>query len=133
MSRFRYVLDPLCLAACSLYAMNRWVVKPRTAVEFFHFHFNDVWLIPCALPLVLWLHRKLGLRSHDRFPSIAEVLLHLGVWCVICEGIGPHWMPGTSGDSRDVMAYTAGALLALVWWRWRARCSSPRGTRLVRA
>jgi hypothetical protein len=103
--------------------MNRWVVKPHTLVEFFHFHFNDVWLIPCALPLLLWLHRKLGLRTHDRFPSIAEVMLHLGIWCVICEGIGPRWMAGTSGDFRDVLAYSSGAISALCWWRWQERRS----------
>jgi hypothetical protein len=121
MPRFRYLLDPLCLAGCAIYAVNRWMVKPNTVVEFFHFHFNDVWLIPCALPLLLWLHRKLDLRAHDRFPSITEVLLHLGIWCVTCEGIGPRWVPGISGDFGDVLAYSSGAIFALGWWRWQER------------
>jgi hypothetical protein len=124
MPRFRYLLDPLCLTGCFLYALNRWVVKPHTTVEFFHFHFNDLWLIPCALPPLLWLHRKLGLRSHDRFPTLTEVLLHLVIWCVICEGIGPRWMPGTSGDFRDVIAYATGAIFAIIGWRWQEQRSS---------
>ncbi|HSI61838.1 MAG TPA: hypothetical protein VLE43_01930 [Candidatus Saccharimonadia bacterium] len=125
MARFRYLLDPLCLTGCALYALNRWVVKPRVEAEFIQFHFNDLWLIPCALPLILWLHRKLGLRNHDGFPSVAEVLSHLVVWCVICEAIGPRWMPGTSGDLRDVYAYTSGALPALLYWRWQDRTDDP--------
>ncbi|RBP44447.1 hypothetical protein DES53_104267 [Roseimicrobium gellanilyticum] len=127
MSRFRYLLDPLCLTGCALYALNRWAVKPHTTVEFFHYYFNDLWLIPCALPPLLWLHRKLSLRAHDRFPSSAEVLLHLGIWCVICEGIGPRWVPGTSGDYRDVLAYASGAILALCWWRWQEKRSPVSG------
>lgn len=119
MPRFRYLLDPLCLTGCAAYALNRWVVKPRVAAEFWHFHFNDLWLIPCALPPLLWVQRRLGLRTHDRHPGVGEVVLHLLVWCIICEWIGPRWVPGTSGDWRDVLAYTVGAGASLAWWRWR--------------
>ncbi len=120
LTRFRYLLDPLCLAGCAAYAVNRWLVKPRVGAGFLQFHFNDLWLIPCALPPLLWAQRRLGLRTHDGWPAVTEVVLHLIVWCIICEWLGPRWMSGTQGDWRDVAAYAAGAVLACGWWRWRS-------------
>ena len=80
MKRFRYVLDPLCLGACALYALNRWGLKPHTHLALFRFWFNDALLIPCALPLMLQVYRWLGLRRHDDAPTGAEILGYLVVW-----------------------------------------------------
>src|SRR5437899_1682459 len=112
MSRFRYALDPLCIAACALYATNRWLVKPHVASAFLRGQFNDVLLIPCALPLVLWMQRKLGLRAHDESPALAEVASHLVVWSLIAEWLGPHWLHRGVADVWDVVAYSVGAALA---------------------
>lgn len=117
MKRFRYVLDPLCLACCALYALNSWGVKPHTHVAFFRFWFNDMLLIPCALPPLLQMYRWLKLRTHDAPPSLAEISGLLVFWSVLFEAIGPHVMR-TTGDWRDVIAYTAGALVAALFWRW---------------
>src|SRR4051812_37361244 len=38
---FRYALDPLCVGACALYAVNRFFIKPHVGYGFFHSHFND--------------------------------------------------------------------------------------------
>jgi hypothetical protein len=35
---------------------------------------------------------------------------------MICEMIGPRRVSGTTGDWRDVIAYTLGALAAGFWW-----------------
>ncbi len=118
MSRFGYWRDPLFLAACGLYAVNRWLVKPHVHSAFLRSQFDDCLLIPCALPLILWLHRRLGLRHHDHFPSPGEISLHCLVWSVFCEIIGPHLMQ-TTGDVKDILAYSAGSVLAWLWWRWR--------------
>ncbi len=115
MSGFRYWRDPLCLACCGLYALNRWGLKPRVHSEFLHSHFNDVLLIPCALPGVLWLQRRLGLREHDRAPAASEILFHLIVWSILFEWVGPHLMR-VVGDVRDVAAYAVGAVAAWLWW-----------------
>lgn len=120
MPRFRYLCDPLFLVGCAAYAVNRWLVKPHLAAEFVQFYFNDLWLIPCALPPVLWLHRRLNLRSHDDLPSISEIAWHLVMWSVICEWIGPEFVSHTSGDWMDVVAYTSGAVLAGLWWQGRS-------------
>jgi hypothetical protein len=103
MRPFRYGLEPLSLAACALYAANRWLMKPLLASPFLRGHFNDLLLIPCALPLVLWLH--------------AEISLHLAMWTLIAEWIGPHWLHRGVGDWWDVGAYTLGAVIAAIAWR----------------
>ena len=113
--RFAYWLDPLCLICCGFYALNRWIVKPRVHSAFLRGQFDDMLLIPCALPLVLWLQRKLRLRNHDLPPTPAEIFFHLLVWSVLFEVIGPHIMRVT-GDPLDVLAYVVGGIAAGLWW-----------------
>lgn len=84
---------------------------------FLHDHFNDLLLIPAALPLVLWIQRKLTWRLHDSPPNTREIALHLMVWSLITEGIGPHFFAHATRDWRDLIAYTAGAIMAGIWWR----------------
>ncbi len=120
--RFRYCLDPLFLVGCTAYALNLWFIKPRIDFEFIQYHFNDLWVIPCALPPVLWLHRLLALRPAQALPTPGEITFHLVLWSVFCEYIGPrYFMPQSGADWRDVTAYTFGALVAALWWhrhRW---------------
>ncbi len=114
--RFRYALDPLCVAAIALYVANRWLVLPHVEWRLLHFHFNDLLLIPAALPPVLWLQRRLGLRTHDGAPTLVEIAFHTVVWSVVCEIVGPALTP-RRGDPLDVLAYAAGACLAAAVWR----------------
>lgn len=123
LSRFGYFRDGLFLVACSLYAINRWGLKPRIHSPFLHDHFNDLLLIPCALPPFLMLLRWLNLRTHDKPPETREILLYLGVWSILFEVVGPHIMRNVTGDPLDVVAYTAGGILAGLWWH-RYRLSS---------
>lgn len=116
MKRFRYIFDPLCVVCCALYALNRWGIKPHTHVAFFRFWFNDLLLIPCALPPLLQVYRWLKLRAHDRRPTAAEVVGHLILWSALFEWVGPHIVRNTTGDWRDVVAYTTGGIAALIGW-----------------
>lgn len=116
MKRFAYWADPLCLLSCSLYAVNRWGLKPRIHSPFLHDHFNDLLLIPCALPPLLWLHRRLRLRFDDQAPTPAEIGLHLAIWSVLFEIIGPRILPHATGDPWDIVAYVAGGIVAGLWW-----------------
>lgn len=120
MTRFRYCGDPLFVIGCVAYIINRWIVKPHAGPGFFMFHFNDLWLIPCALPLMLWLHRRLGWRTHDDPPHVPEIAGHLVFWSVLLEWVGPRFVPHAQGDIKDVAAYAVGALVAGLWW-WRER------------
>lgn len=114
--RFRYCGEPLFQWACALYALNRWVLKPWIDSAFLRGHFNDVLLMPCALPPVLWVQRRLGIRKDDRYPDLMEIVFHLVVWSLLFEVVGPRLMKGTA-DVLDVVAYSAGAALCAVWWR----------------
>lgn len=119
MRPFRYGRDPLFLVGCAAYALNRWVMKPHIANRFLHGYFNDLWLIPCALPPILWLHRQLGLRQDDGLPRSSEIALHLIFWSVLFEYVGPKIMPHAVGDPLDVLAYGAGAFVSWAWWHGR--------------
>lgn len=90
--------------------------QPLVSSPFIRGQFNDLLLIPAALPVVLWLQRKTGLRTEDSAPSWSEIALHLCVWSVICEYIGPVWLHRGTSDFWDVVAYGVGAVAAGVWW-----------------
>ncbi|HYD85187.1 MAG TPA: hypothetical protein VEA63_14075 [Opitutus sp.] len=120
MKRFGYVFDPLCLAACALYALNRFWLHGHVGGAFFHGYFNDLLLIPAALPLALWLQRKLGLRADDARPRWREIGLHLAAWALMAEAVAPHLLAHVTGDWRDLVAYSAGALAAGCWWQGAA-------------
>jgi hypothetical protein len=113
---FGYLRDPLCLVSCVLYAVNRWLLKPRVHSPFLHDHFNDLLLMPCALPVLLLLQRWLKLRQHDLPPTPGEIALYLVVWSILFEVIGPHIMRRAVGDPWDVVAYAVGGVLAGIWW-----------------
>ena len=117
MKRFRYLGDGLFRLACALYALNRWGLKPRVPSPFLRDHFNDLLLIPCALPPLLLLQRWLRLRTHDEMPAPGEVALYFAVWSVLFEIIGPHLLRRATGDPWDIAAYAAGAVAAGVWWQ----------------
>ncbi|MGC3957689.1 MAG: hypothetical protein QM813_06990 [Verrucomicrobiota bacterium] len=128
MRPFRYLRDPLFLAGCVAYAVNRWLIKPHLPTGFLHSHFNDLLLIPCALPPILWLHRKLGLRSHDEAPTFLEITTHVVFWSLLFEWLGPKFVSHTTADPLDVLAYLVGAVLAGLWWhraRWRNVAAHP--------
>jgi hypothetical protein len=131
---FRYVLDPLCLLACSLYAINRWLIEPVCKWPFLHEHFDDLLLIPAALPVVLGLQRWIGLRNHDRPPSLPEIVGHFLIRSLVAEALGPFIFPWTVGDALDVTAYSLGALAGAVWWNrstiagWIADALRPSAT-----
>jgi SAM-dependent methyltransferase len=114
--RFGYVFDPFFLGCCALYAANRWLIKPHCHIAFFHNWFNDLLLIPCALPPLLLAHRALRLRDHDQPPTLSEVSAHVLGWSILFEVIGPHLMT-TTGDPWDAVAYACGGAICFFCWR----------------
>lgn len=114
---FSGLRDPFFVGCCALYAMNRFLIKPHVAGGFFHNWFNDLLLIPCALPILLAAHRTLGLREHDGPPTAVEVFSHLAGWAILVEVIGSRLLHRGTADPLDVLAYAIGALAATLWWR----------------
>lgn len=116
MKQFRYALDPICLAACAGYGVNRWLVPAALKGVFLKGYFADTLLIPAALPLLLWLQRRLRLRPTDDRPQWTEIVMHWAVWSVACEVVAPHLSTRATGDPWDVAAYAGGALVSGVLW-----------------
>ena len=114
MRRRPFGFDTLFAAACVLYAANRLLVPLGT--PFFRTHFADCLLIPAALPPMLWVQHRLGLREHTLPPQGRELMLHLAVWSVAAELLAPQLGPVTA-DLLDVLAYAAGT--AVGWWWWK--------------
>ncbi|HWA24930.1 MAG TPA: class I SAM-dependent methyltransferase [Lacunisphaera sp.] len=121
MRRFRYVFDPLCLLAAVAYLVDRAWLRTHLSGVFWHDQAADCLLIPAALPVLLWIYRGLGLRAHDAWPSWREVGLALVVWSIAAEGVAPLIFPAATGDWVDILAYAAGAAIALAWWTFDAR------------
>ncbi|HLP78060.1 MAG TPA: hypothetical protein VK327_14215 [Candidatus Paceibacterota bacterium] len=117
MKRFGYLRDPAFALCSAAYAVNRWLVKPHVHNQFLRFHFNDLLLIPCALPPLLLLQRRLRLRTHDGFPTPSEITLNFIVWSILFEIVGPHFVHRATGDAWDVIAYGIGAVFAGLWWQ----------------
>ena len=118
---FRYLADPLFLASCGLYAFNRWVLKPHLHSVFLRNWFNDLLLVPCAMPVLFWLFRRLDLRQLDQPPSLVELTWILVVWSVFFELIGPMFVARATADWRDILMYWAGGLFAWCFWKVRVR------------
>lgn len=93
-----------------------------------HNHFNDLICIPFWTPLMVWVARGLGLRTHDRRPEGFELLIPLAIWTFVFEV----WLPQTElfrgravGDFRDVLWYTVGTFAASLFWDWWYQPSRP--------
>jgi hypothetical protein len=132
--RFRYLRDPLFLTCLVLYFVNRLLLKPLLPWTFLHSYLNDVICIPFWVPIMLLLMRGCHLRHDDGPPRSHEVLIPLMLWSLVFEV----WLPQTetfrrlaTADHLDVLSYTAGALLAGVFWRYyygQALSPQPMGT-----
>lgn len=100
--------------------MNRWLLKTSLDSEFLTGRFNDLLLIPSALPWVLWIQDLLGWRAQGAYPSTGEIAGHLVVWSAIAEGLMPMMSHRFTADPMDVVAYSLGAVLAHAFWTGEA-------------
>lgn len=116
MKPFPYAGDRLCRIACGFYIANRWCMPALWKGAFLRGHFNDLLFIPAALPPLLWLQRRLGLRTTDVPPGWSEVGWHLLIWSIAAELVGPLLFPWTTADGWDLVAYAVGATVAAFFW-----------------
>jgi len=122
MRKFRYILDPICLACIVAYPLNRWVLKPHHVLgDFGRFWFNDLICLPLFLPMILGLQRLLRIRRHDGPPQLWEVLQHAVIFSVLFEVILPRYPQvfRTTADPWDAVCYFVGGLGAWVVWNGR--------------
>jgi len=120
-ANFRYLRDPVFLFATFLYVLNRLLIAPLYGAKlpFLINYFGDALLIPCALPILLWLQRFARLRDNDGAPTVPEILGTLVFWAVLFEWLFPRFAGRGVSDPLDVLAYAVGALLAGAAWHER--------------
>ncbi len=119
--RFRYIKDPLFLCCFNLYWINFWLEEYDMSTQLLTSYLNDVICIPFWIPIMLWGQKRLGLRNHDAAPEHLEIAIPLVMWAVLfeviipaCRGLG---IPAVA-DPNDVLCYCAGAMIAVIFWRW---------------
>lgn len=132
---FSYLQDRLFILSLMAYALNRLVIRPHLnwfiqsylhwAWPLLHSHFDDLLLMPVALPVVLWLQRLGGLRTHDRPPGWGEAFFHFVIWSVMCKVVGPGFFKLGVADPWDILFFAAGGVAACFWWNRRAFQLSP--------
>jgi hypothetical protein len=115
---FFFMRDPLFLGASLLYGINRYALKARIGgvFPFLRNHWNDCFLIPCALPVLLWLFYKAGLRRHKKAPTWGEILEWTVLWSLVFEWILPCFFHWGTADWVDSLCYAGGAVVA--GWMW---------------
>ena len=123
---FGYWRDPVFLVCLVIYVINRLVIKPslHSYSPFFHGHLNDSLTVPVALPIYLFVYRKINFRPDDQPPRWWEVVLHAAVWIVFFEWFGPKVLHQGVYDPTDSWCLAGGGLVAWAIWH---------GIRLIRA
>jgi hypothetical protein len=108
----RFRLASIFFLSLSAYAFNRWDLKPLHPQNgFLQNYFNDLFLMPSAVPAWCWACECLGLRRRNRKVRWLEIGLLLGLWSLLFEVLGPKILRHGVADFHDVIAYTAGAIL----------------------
>ncbi len=124
--KFRYLHDHLFIFALAAYALNRLLIRPHLGWffhshaawlwPFLHSHFDDLLLMPAALPVILWLQRLLNLRRHDHPPGWLEMFAHLALWSIMCKIVGPLYLHIGVADPWDLLFFAGGGIAACLWW-----------------
>lgn len=125
---FAYLKDPLFLVCFAVYWIHRFFADHGLSTPLLCGYLNDLICIPFWVPIMLWALRKLKLRRHDRPPEGAEIVIPLLVWTAVFEVFIPYhreWQVPTVADPYDVLAYSVGALLAVLFWKWHYRQRQP--------
>lgn len=79
-------------------------------------YFNDLFLVPVALPVALYLTKLLKFRGNHH-PTLSEIFTCLIIWSVIFEYISPKYFDKGVADVCDVLAYSVGAVVSFIIWR----------------
>jgi len=129
MKSFGFLQDRLFIFSLTAYAFNRLLIRPHFGWffqahgqwlwPFLHSHFDDLLLMPAALPVMLWLQRQLDSRKHDRPPGWREMFAHLAIWSFMCKVVGPLYLHIGVADPWDVLFFATGGVAACLWWNRR--------------
>ena len=120
---FAYLRDPLFLLCFAGYWCHRLLAAYGLSTPWLRAYFNDLICLPFWVPLMLWVQRIAGLRTHDNPPSAIELVVPLVLWATVFEVLlpaTPTWTGLAVPDPRDVLCYAAGGLISAWVWNRKA-------------
>src|ERR1700677_4634036 len=89
---FRYFADPVCITCLVIYPINRFYLKPHHIGGWFtHGYLNDVLCLPMFVPMILYIQRALGLRTHDGYPRLWELFQNWAIFSIVFQAILPRF------------------------------------------
>ncbi len=109
-------LEPFWIFSLACYAVHRWWQWASPSPGWMSNHWNDIWMLPCAVPLVTRMYAALNLRASTAPPSLSEIVWLGLLWSVMAECLAPLWFTRSTGDPLDVLAYGLGGFM--LWLRW---------------
>ena len=116
---FRYLRDPVFLTCLAAYFLNWTLEEFSLSPVLAQCYLNDVICIPFWVPMMVWVAKNLGWRSHDRRPDKTEIGVPLIMFAVVFEVVLPltdTFRNKTIADPYDVQCYVLGAVAAN--WLW---------------
>ncbi len=118
--KFSYLSEPIFIVSLSAYALNQLLIILNFPFlnAFQLYYFNDLLLIPCCLPLLIFVIHKLDYRDSIP-PTLIEVVIVLIIWSIFFEFIGPYYLHQGTGDILDIVVYWGGGTIA--WFLWNGR------------
>jgi hypothetical protein len=121
--RFGYWRDPVFLAGLAIYVINRTLIKPNLHhySPLFHGHLDDFLTVPVALPIYLFVYRRIKFRPDDEPPRWWEVACHVAVWMVFFEWFGPKVLHRGVADPIDDWSIAGGGVMACLLWQYGPR------------
>lgn len=93
-----------------LFLLNRVLETQGWSAEFLRSWLDDVLVLPLALGLALWLHRRGGRPPSWTIPGF-QVILSVILYAVVFELVLPARLGGATADFWDLPAYAAGGSL----------------------
>lgn len=115
--KYKFIRDYFFLISLIIYGLNYVSIKFGIYTNYFmQCYFNDIFLVPVALPVVLYIVKLLKYRG-SYYPTLSEILTCLIIWSVFFEYIGPKYLNKGIADVYDVIAYFIGAVVSFIVWR----------------
>jgi hypothetical protein len=127
---FKYLTDPLFLLSSVAYAINKTLLVftkgSNWASAFLASYFNDLLLVPVAIPIILFFSKTLAFRPRSLSPSLPEVAIPVLIWSIAFEVVGPYVFRRGVSDPFDVIAYCFGGFASWLFWQLTGPLRSKR-------
>jgi hypothetical protein len=116
---YKYYGDPVFVVSIICYSINKLLLISHRSFEssFMNNYFNDIFVVPCLLPILIYCIARMKLRNKYSGPLIIEIFLFVSVISLMCEIFGPYFLGKGVYDPIDIFAYLLGGMIS--WFIWR--------------